>query len=31
MRHSRREESGMLISPQEAVMVEEHLAPARAA
>jgi predicted ATPase/class 3 adenylate cyclase len=26
-----REESGMLISPQEAAMVEEHLAPARAA
>ena len=26
-----REESGMLISPQEAAMVDEHLAPARAA
>jgi chemotaxis receptor (MCP) glutamine deamidase CheD len=26
-----RQESGMLISPQEAALVEEHLAPARAA
>ena len=28
--HASREESGMLISPQEAAMVEEYLAPARA-